>query len=265
MTLKKILMASLDSFYNYYPQPKPDINTLAKAQLIAHRGNHLQFTENTIEAFQSCLDSGVFGIEFDVRWTKDHEPIVLHDPTLSRVFKRNDFCPSKVTVKELKSKEPRIPTLKEVLELFSKKIHLMIELKTPVDNYAELSTKQQRLENLLQTLTPGADFHIMSLDPKNFDLVPSIQKSALLSIAETNTKSVLKWTHELSLGGYTGHYALINESLLKKLKDLNFKTGTGFINSKNLLFRELHREVDYLFSNNPLLVQKIIQEAKQSL
>lgn len=50
-----------------------------KPLLIAHRGDTLNFPENTLEAFQSALDLGADGFELDVHLNKENEVIVVHN------------------------------------------------------------------------------------------------------------------------------------------------------------------------------------------
>lgn len=54
--------------------------------VFAHRGFVSKTcTENSLEAFQEALSVGVDGIEFDIRLSKDGEPVLAHDATLHRV------------------------------------------------------------------------------------------------------------------------------------------------------------------------------------
>ena len=50
----------------------------------AHRGGGDERPENTMEAFRNAVAVGADTIEFDVRSTKDHRLVVLHDRTLDR-------------------------------------------------------------------------------------------------------------------------------------------------------------------------------------
>ena len=52
--------------------------------LIAHRGNALEFPENTLPAFESALQLGARNVELDVQLSRDRVPFVLHDATLDR-------------------------------------------------------------------------------------------------------------------------------------------------------------------------------------
>lgn len=101
----------------------------------AHRGlhdNNSDAPENSLEAIRKAVLAG-YGIEFDVRLTKDEVPVVFHDMTLKRMCEV-DRKVCEFTYQELqkytlaKSKE-KIPTFEKVLETVDGKVPLIIEYK----------------------------------------------------------------------------------------------------------------------------------------
>jgi glycerophosphoryl diester phosphodiesterase len=59
-------------------------------EIIAHRGNAIEFPENTLQSLASAVELGVRHVEFDVQLTADKVPVVVHDADLVRVGGRPD-------------------------------------------------------------------------------------------------------------------------------------------------------------------------------
>lgn len=101
--------------------------------VIGHRGAPFEAVENSFEAFELAVDSGADRIEFDVQLTADNELVVMHDKTLQRTCNRWGAT-TQVTREQfqnirLLNNEP-VPFLDEVIDRFSSRIELNIELKT---------------------------------------------------------------------------------------------------------------------------------------
>jgi len=99
--------------------------------LAAHRGDKFHCPENTMPAFCAAIEAGVDMIETDVRMTKDGELILIHDRSALRTA-GVDVNVDELTLEELKKldagavfseqfKGTEIPTVRELLELVSKK------------------------------------------------------------------------------------------------------------------------------------------------
>ncbi len=99
----------------------------------AHRGLHDdKIPENSLAAFRRARDRG-FGIELDVRLSKDGKLVVFHDETLERMVgihgSTTDYTAVELAGMSLKGTEEGIPQLKEVLKLVNGKVPLLIEIK----------------------------------------------------------------------------------------------------------------------------------------
>lgn len=53
---------------------------------VAHRGDPYVHRENTLPSVRSALLKGADAVEVDVRVTRDGVPVLLHDPTLDRLW-----------------------------------------------------------------------------------------------------------------------------------------------------------------------------------
>lgn len=257
--LENILLDLSDRIFSLLPQKKPSLQKLQECRLVSHRGerdNHKIF-ENTFAAFDPVVEKGLWAIEFDVRWTKDLVPVVIHDEDTLRVFGKN-FVVAQCSWQELQDAVPEIPSLEGLIARYGKRCHLMIELKTEV--YPELEKQKHILKSLLAPLSPGEDFHIISLDMPLFSHVDFLPASALLPVSTTNAAQLSALSLEHNWGGVTGHYLFMSASLVEKHHKARQKIGSGFANSEKVLFRELNKNVDWVFSNEALAMQQIIDK-----
>ena len=105
----------------------------------AHRGLHdTERAENSLSAFKRAKEAK-FGIELDIRLSRDGVPVVFHDATLMRVCavegKVSDFTLDELKTMKLMGTDDTIPTLSEVLELIDGDVPLLIELKMEPGEY----------------------------------------------------------------------------------------------------------------------------------
>ncbi len=254
-TLTDSLQMVSSFIYRFIPRRAPSDEELSKVKIVAHRGawNLTDRLENTLPAFRECLNHKIWAIEFDVRFTKDDVPIVHHDESTVRVFEK-DLVIADMNFEDLRRVVPQIPTFAEVIEELGQKLHFMIELKTQLtESHVSI------LKDLLKTLKPIEDYHFMSLEIPRFRALHFVDKKALVSIARLNIKDVFDESLREDLGGFTGQYLLLNQSMNQKCKKKGIKVGTGFPDSKNLFFREVNRGVDWVYTNHaPQLAQFLL-------
>lgn len=246
-----------DFYFAYKPQPVPSQKKLKACKIVSHRGvyDNRNVFENTIPAFQIAHKNNVWGIELDIRWTKDLFPVIIHDRNCMRLFGK-DIKIKKTKLSELQKQCPLIPTLEQVISKFGKKLHYMIEIKK--EKYPDPEYQTAFLENLLSGLKPEKNYHFLSLTPDMFKYADFVPPSTQLLVSETNTKKLSNVALNRGLGGLTGHYLLITKELVRRHHEMKQKVGTGFITSRNCLFREIHKNVDWIFTNKAVELQKII-------
>ena len=262
-TLEAQLRQILDYFYARWPQSIPSTDRLQQCKIISHRGvyDNLKVFENTFSAFDRAKAQGVWGIEFDLRWTRDLHPVAIHDADLRRVF-GSKLEIRKMTLAELKSECPLVPSLAEMIQRYGKQIHLMVEIKAEV--YPDPARQGRILKDLFSPLEPEEDYHFLTMTPKMFDLIEFVPKSTFLPIARFNFFRLSTLATRQNLGGIAGHYFLLTAARQKKHQKLRQKMGTGYVNSKNCLFRELNRNVEWVFSDNAVELQKIVNRLLQN-
>lgn len=255
-SLEKPVLWTIDCFYKRLPQKHPDKKRLQDCKIISHRGEHdnINVLENTLAAFDPIKENGIWGIELDIRWTKDLLPVVFHDKNLKRLFK-SDLELSKITLDDLKTKFPLIPSLSEVIIRYGGKLHLMVEIKEEV--YPDPVYQNSLLQDLFSSLESEKDFHFISLSPDMFKLIDFVPATTFLPIAQLNVRQLSEISIQENYGGLLGHYLFLTKSYLIKHQTQNQMVGTAYIKSRNSLFRELNRGVEWVFSNNAIEIQSI--------
>lgn len=253
------LQLLVDWLYMSLPRKRPSLQALQNCKLVSHRGEHdnRQVRENTLAAFTRVQEAGVWGIELDVRWTRDLEPVVLHDPDTRRVF-RVDLEVAEVDLEELRHRVPEVPTLAEIIDRFGGQMHLMVELKA--DQINAHVKKRERMQALFASLQPVNDFHFLALAPELFNLVDFAGSEACLPVAEYNVAQISQKAETGQQAGISGHYLLLGKRVLERHQALQQRVGTGFPASRYCFYRELNRGVDWIFTNHALKLAGIRRE-----
>ncbi|SNT21795.1 glycerophosphoryl diester phosphodiesterase [Streptosporangium subroseum] len=115
----------------------PAPSTCSTPGVVSHRGYRAGGVENTIKAFDRALDAGSEQIEFDVHFTKDHHPVLMHDALVDRTTTGTGRV-SDMTLarfRELRTTDAqRPPTLSAALELARGRAEeVLVELKEVPD------------------------------------------------------------------------------------------------------------------------------------
>ncbi len=257
--LERVAQHIVDICFMTIPRPRPSHQALLEGKIISHRGEHdnLQVKENTIAAFARVAEAGAWGIEFDVRWTRDLEPVVIHDTDTRRVFDV-ELTVAETSLSELRQRVPEIPTLSEVVERFAGVCHLMVELKH--DGLGAEDARENRLQEIFTPLSAGDDYHFLALQCDLFNLVKFAGTVACLPVAELDMGRVSREALLHDFAGACGHYLLLNKGMIKHHHRQGQKVGTGFITSRFSLYRELNRGVDWVFTNHALRLTAIRQQ-----
>ncbi len=269
--LEWVVNQSISLLYALWPQPKPGLDRLRNCRLVAHRGVHRETSdgvnpgpplENSARSFELCVENQIWAAELDVRFTSDNEPLITHDPTAGRLWHRPDIIYSKCTFAEVRRELPEVLHLREVVERFalnsSPRLHLMIEIK---ENLSGQTARINKLKSVLTALKPEVDYHLLALNPLILEPLNFCPKSAYLDVIWLDSNTVIRANRELGHGAIAGHFLFFGQEKITELQKSGVKVAVGFLDSKNSLYREINRGVDFIFSNHPLRLKKILSEA----
>ena len=179
------LLVFLFSVYLYLIMPafkrKAQIKKFARNKY-AHRGLHGDgAAENSLTAFSRAVDAG-YGIELDVRLSRDGELVVFHDDTLDRVVgtsgRVDSYDYSELKDMHLSETEDTVPLFSDVLSLVDGKVPLLIELKESAGKYAVTKKTLEILEGY------KGEYVIESFNPLALKLVkkkkPEVLRAMLI-------------------------------------------------------------------------------------
>ncbi|MCJ2541838.1 glycerophosphodiester phosphodiesterase [Synechococcus bigranulatus str. 'Rupite'] len=187
-------------------------------RVIAHRGDHTQAEENTLEAFTAAITIGADQIELDVRRSQDGILLIFHDADLG------GQPLATLTWAEIQAHKPTIPTLQETLLHIKGKITLDIELK-------EAGYEEQVLALIRDSLTPEQypdHYVITSFLPQVVQRVkiwdPELKVGLLVDrkapesqdsqTTEYTTGSLFQYSRDLGADFLAPHHSWINPEFL---------------------------------------------------
>lgn len=110
-------------------------------EVIAHRGFAEVGVENALPTLRRATDTAE-AVEFDVRLSRDGEPVVFHDRTLDRLTDRHgavaDRTAGELTTIALAGRDATIPTLATVLDELSGPVVADVKAERVTDRLVEL-------------------------------------------------------------------------------------------------------------------------------
>jgi glycerophosphoryl diester phosphodiesterase len=183
--------------------------------------------------------------------------VVFHDRDCRRLFDQQVLLKD-LPWKEVQHRFPAIPSLRQVIERYGKQLHLMVEIKT--EPYPNPSCQNDILRELFSQLVPQKDYHLLSSEAAIFQQLVFAPSESLLPVAETNFMELSDQALGRHYAGIAGHYLLITQGRIRLHHCHGQGIGTGFVGSRNCLYREINRGVDWIFSNCATALQKVCQE-----
>lgn len=143
----------------------------------AHRGSRGEYQDNAAGGFRWCIEKGIRGFETDVRFSKDRQLVIMHDPHVGRTSD-GDGIVEEHTLAELKAmrlqscSEP-IPSLADVFDALGGRddIFVELEMKAAPDKFYTPETLEAYCRALSaaakSSLVPGTyaftSFHVETL------------------------------------------------------------------------------------------------------
>lgn len=134
LSLLLLQLGTLPSLAQQDPVPLP--KSKHGLVVIAHRGNHQVYPENTLAAVEAAIQSGVDYVEVDLRTTQDGQLILCHDETVDRTTngkgKVRDLtweAISRLTTKGKDGHAYPVPLFSDILKACKDRVNIYLDFK----------------------------------------------------------------------------------------------------------------------------------------
>ena len=230
---------------------------------IGHRGapGNPREKENTLYSFGRAFGLGADGIEFDVQITKDSILVAIHHLPSKRLRnqkkKVSDFTLSELRGSE-KNPETDIPTLEDVLDMFSKQFFLNIELK---DRGFAAPVKKMILDRHLEKSVLISTFDEDDSDPgthSSWDELQIFREKIPLALLASDKKvrqlgdmNYIKRAKECGATGINPEHTAVTKNLVALAHNFGLKIFVWTVNEPADIQRFKAMGVDGIISDFP--------------
>lgn len=221
-------------------------------KFIAHRGSSKEKKQNTVAAFEHASESGVFGIETDVRRTRDGVFVAFHDKSMARLSGRYKII-EKTDFKDVRK-----------LKVYDR--HLRHEVPTFLEYLQScISTEKTAIVEIKSSLTSGQTSELIK-EVKNEDYLTktvfvSFNKQVLQYIREElpdqpiqllalkYKQDDLKYLQEFNFGIDIYHRQLTKERI-EEYHELGIEVNCWTVNRKHRAKLLQQWGIDYITTDN---------------
>ena len=201
--------------------------------IVAHRGDWRNHPENSIPAFQSCIDMGIDMIEIDLQRTKDGQLILMHDRTVDRCTNGKGKI-ADMTYEEIQKLLLRpqhsasvtrnhIPTLEEVLVLCKGKI--LINIDKGYDYFQQVYELMEKTGTTSQVIIKSCN-SLEKVKNENGTVLDKVIYMPIVNLNDKNAENSIDdfiTIHPVAIECCISKYNDKVERLLQKIRDAGIK------------------------------------------
>lgn len=227
--------------------------------IYGHRGAKGLAPENTLASFQACLAAGVTRCELDVRLSRDHQAIVIHDADLKRLSghkaRVKDSTAEQLANHDIRHAGPAwpqpcpVPTLAEVFAACTFE-HWQLEIK---------SLSRKRAAVLIQAIAQLCEQHglndkVVLTSSSHTVLRVALQQAPQLQrglVAEYSWLDPVKTAQRLHCSLLAMNWSLCIEKRISQAQDAGLHVSAWTVNDPTLMRQLAHCGIDSLITDFP--------------
>jgi glycerophosphoryl diester phosphodiesterase len=216
----------------------------ARPVLLGHRGARAvtSVAENTPASFDLALEHGCDGFEFDLRLTGSGRSVVCHDPKVDGI-----------TVSQANADQLlHLPCLDDVLQRYSQRAFLNIELKVP--------GLESKVLNALREYRVEEDYVVSSFLPEVVMELKTRSAKIQVGIICDKPKELKDW-RELTVEYVIPHFSLVTRKLVQEVHSTGRKILSWTVNDPKTMLRLADWGVDGIISDETELLVRTFRGA----
>jgi len=239
--------------------------TVLENGVTAHRGNSLEFPENTLPAIASGMEVGADWVEVDIFLTRDGKLVVTHDRTTGRVGDRElDVVAStyeelaqvdvatdfrKRTGKSISECPPQqIPLLEDVIKLVMQQNRTRLSLQPKMNCVAEAVALVKQLKAERWVGFNDGNLQYMSDVKRLAPEIPVFWDRG----KNTNIEEDIRIAKERGFESLVLHYEAITPEKIERIKQAQLEIGAWTVNDPALMKKLLDQGVQRIYTDAPL-------------
>ena len=239
---------------------------------IAHRGAAALAPENTMAAFAMAVELGADAIELDLHVSRDGELVVIHDSTLDRTTDGEGPVHAR-SLQELKQLDAgrwfgesfagqRIPTLAEVLDRFSGKVPLALEIKAGSAFFPGI---EERVVSVLHEHQVVSRVAVASFDHHALlrlkDLEPGLRTGALLVGRPVSMSAV---AGPSKADAMALEFSLVTKTEVDACRAAGLQLVVWVVNEPAQMRYFIDLGVNGIITDSPDLLRQVLSEQRES-
>lgn len=237
----------------------------SKNRVVAHRGawKKTEVLQNSIRSFQNAVALECQGSELDVWLTADNKVILSHDPHIYGVEIENTNL-MELFQKTNYEKDP-VVSLQELLltAKFQNTTHPIIEIKDSQKGLNRTLQLTDSVVNIVHRMNMQGDVQYISFNYEVLKRIRLLDPTARVLYLQENKKELDQLLADKISGIDYSYYAYRKDSeLIEKAKKKNLLTNVWTVNNAEDLKNYYLLGVDYITTDEPELMLKIINSLK---
>jgi glycerophosphoryl diester phosphodiesterase len=208
--------------------------------LLGHRGARRCAPENTVAAFELALEHGCHGFEFDVRLTFDGRCVICHDP---------QFAGRNIETARYDQLAPQPPCLPDVLQAFSSRAFLDIELK--------VTGLEGQVVAMLRDRPPERGYFVSSFLPVVIEHLHAQNESVPLGLICDSRRQFTAWT-QLPIAAVFLERGLVMPGIVEELHTAGKQVFVWTVNREREMRHLAALGVEGIISDDTKLLAQVL-------